>query len=196
MRKYLISLSVLITLYGCHKEDRPSGITGTTNININSELKSQAFMSGSYWIYKNDSTSKIDCTLIYQAFTDYETVNTGHGSAEGHEYFEMFYREYYLNNLISSYWDRMFYDRVFQNPINYFDPHLLGGPVIYYQDTLQAQNYFDSLRVGNTVFYKVQEVSINSTLWYSAKSVGVVKKVIPGSINKGTWNLLRWKIVK
>jgi len=194
MNKFSLFLLILIQLYGCQKDESPPG--GTTNINIKPELKSQEFKSGSYWIYKNDSTNKIDCTIVYQAFTDFESFYRGHGFTENYEYFEMFFNVYYVNNLSSSYWDRIFYDRVYQNPVNSFNQHLLGGPIIYYQDTLQVQDYFDSLQVGSNIFYQVQQESIDSTIWYSAKSFGVIKKVILYSINKGTWNLIRWKIVK
>jgi hypothetical protein len=196
MNKHFIFLLILILSIGCNKNESPYGSTGINIININPELKSQAFKSGSYWIYKNDSTSKIDCTLIYQDFTDFEAVFAGHGFTDQYECFEMFYNEYYSNNFYSSYWDRMMDDCIFRNPINYFNHQVFGGLIVYCQDTAQGQIYYDSLRVGSNIFYHVQRLPIDRTLLYSAKSVGVIRKVIIDSVEQGTWNLLRWKIVK
>ena len=191
MKKLLFILLALFTLIGCRNDQHQSG--GTSTYKIDTALLSQAFKSGSYWIYKNDSTSKLDCTYISQAFTDY-LYNGGHGWVDEAECFEMFYNVYTTNTLSSSFWQRMIGGTIYQNPNLYFNQGFVGGPIIYSWDT--TKNYFPSLQVGNNIFYKVQKTKIDSTQWYSAKSIGIVKKIMPYSINQGTWNLIRWKIVK
>ena len=91
----------------------------------------------------------------------------------------------------------MFENRIIHNP-TYCDWDGLAfcGPLIYALDSFPGKIYYDSLKVGNNEFYKVQKASIDSIFWFTARSIGVVKKVVHDSIDKGTWNLLRWKIVK
>ena len=193
MKSKLIISFFFLTLIGCLKQETQNDIY---YININPELKSQAFKTGSYWIYQNDSTSKIDCTFIYLDNTDIDNVPYVHGSSYSYECYEMFYHYHFTTNGYSSYWDRMFGDQIIKNPIQCYNGHQLCGPIVYATSSFTGMIYFDSLKIGNNIFYKVQEVSIDSTQWYTAKSIGVIKKVVHDSIDKGTWNLLRWKIVK
>ena len=192
MKKLFFILLALSTLIGC-KNDQRSG--GTSTDKIDTALLSQSFKSGSYWIYKNDSTSKLDCTFISQAFTDYE-YSGGQGWVDKEECIEMFYYVYVSNTLSSSFWQRMIGSSIYQSPISYFEKGFPKGPFIYSLDTADVQNYFNSLQVGSNIFYKIEKATIDSTQWYSAKSIGIVKKIISDSNNKGTWNLIRWKVVK
>ena len=192
MRTNIFFCASLIVLTSCHKDEQ-----NYDYISINPEIKSQAFKTGSYWIFQNDSTKKVDCTFIYYTRNGNYTEYHGLGYTSITEYYEMWY---YNQNTITGF--PSFKDRIesieAERTIttNVYEPN---WQVIYilkvpWKNYVQ---YFDSLQIGTHIFYKVEKVTTSdSTDYYTAKSIGVVKKVVRDTIDRGIWNLLRWKISK
>lgn len=187
-------LLILPVFWGCHKNDNETH----DYIYINSGIKSQEFKPGSYWIYQNDSTQKTDSTYVYYTNQGIDVEYHGLGYFTSTEYYEMWY---YNNNITSgnpSFKERIESDfelRIINN--NIYEP---VWQLIYTTDTLYPYNriipFFDSLKIGNHMFYKVEKSTTqDSTDYYTAKSIGVVKKVLRNPNDQESWSLLRWKII-
>ncbi|MGA3014470.1 MAG: hypothetical protein ABSD71_10595 [Bacteroidales bacterium] len=196
MKKNLLFVLTILILLGCHKNDEES--QSHVDSYINSGIKSQEFKPGSYWIYQNDSTQKTDSTYVYYAHQGIEVVYHGLGYFTSDEYYEMWYYNDNRTNGYPSFKDRIESEFVWRTiNSNVYEPI---WEEIYTLDTsypLSRVLFFDSLQLGNHMFYKVDKVTTpDSTDYYTAKSIGVVKKVVRDTIDKGIWNLLRWKIIK
>jgi hypothetical protein len=185
-------LLILPVFWGCHKNDNETH----DYIYINSGIKSQEFKPGSYWIYQNDSTQKTDSTYIYYVRQDFEDKYHGLGYSTSTEYYEI----WYYNNITSG--NPSFKERIESVFVWRTINSNVYGPIweeIYTLNPsypLSRVLFFDSLQLGNHMFYNVDKVTDpDSNDYYTAKSIGVVKKVIRDTTDRGTWNLLRWKII-
>ena len=193
MKKNLLFLLIILMLLGCHK-DRQYYIYSY----ISSGIKSQEFKTGSCWIYQNDSTLKTDSTFVYYVGHGFDDQYWGLNQFTSDEYYEMWY---YNDNKTSG--DPSFKDRIETEFVmrtvnsNVYEP--VWQPIYSLDPSYPSSGilYFDSLQFGNHMFYKVDKITAqDSTDYYTAKSIGVVKKVVRDSLDKGTWNLIRWKIIK
>jgi hypothetical protein len=192
MKKDLLFLLSVLVLFGCNKNQNHYEYSY-----IDSGIKTQEFNTGSYWIYENDSTTKTDSTYIYYVQHGFEDQYWGLNQYTSTEYYEMWYYNDNNTNRIPSFKERIESDcesRTVNNNVYY--------PVwqtIYCLDLSYPNSgivFYDSLRIGNHIYYQVeQETStLDSTDYYTAKSIGVVKKVVRATIDKGTWLLVRWGI--
>src|ERR1035438_6938449 len=168
MKYFLLLLFLQLILVSCHKEESQS----VNYLYIDSRLLSQEFKTGSYWIYKNDSTSKTDCTFIFNARKDYYTYFEGMGITSDIYFYDIFY--YYTNTVNGQPYDRDRIERtlIMRNPVRTIGNMQLG-PALYYADSIKN----DSLKVGSNMFYQVQKARVDNTDFYTAKSVGLVKHI-------------------
>ena len=82
------------------------------------------------------------------------------------------------------------------------------GPVLYSVDTTNdwrsylSNSFIDSLDIGNTRFYNVQECRTygkpvnDSNFYYTVEHVGLIRKVLQENIIPETWDLIKWNIIK
>jgi hypothetical protein len=186
-------LWVLVSvLAGCHKHDNQYSYSYGY---IDSRLESQEFKIGSYWIFQNDSTKQTDCTYIQNVLSGFYDGGNHISGFYKEEYYDMIY--FYSNSVNLNEYDR---DRVenryiMRNPVDYYQ-NIQRGPLIYSLNNDTSLLYIDSLRVGHLTFSQVQKATINYTEYYTAKSIGLVKKIVHDSIYNGVWNLIRWKTCK
>lgn len=150
---------------------------------------------GSYWVFLNDNTQKIDCTFVNNTSHGFSTEIRGQGLMTNNEYFHVFYATSKTVNGYPIDIDRIEGSVIMRNPVE-VDNGFYQGQIIYTCFSDPSITIIDSLRVGNFTFYNVQKSLIESTDIYTVKSIGTVKKVIKDSLKYETWNLIRWKIVK
>ncbi|MCX6287546.1 MAG: hypothetical protein NTY96_10570 [Bacteroidetes bacterium] len=190
MKQILLILIVSSLLISCHKDQ-----TSVETFYICPGIQNQQFKIGSYWIFRNDSTQATDCTYVDNVIHGFNDQYWGLNRSTSTEFYTIFYSYTKTINEHPRDVDRIEGWLIMRNPVQMVN-HGYYGPAIYtcYHDSITK--YLDSLKVGNITFYNVQRALIDSTDFYSAKSIGIVKKVIRDSINKGTWNIIRWKIIK
>jgi hypothetical protein len=191
MEKNLVFLLIILVLSGCHKNENDD-----ETILINSGIKSQEFKTGSYWIYQNDSTLKTDSTYIYYVRQGFDDQYHGLGYFTSTEYYEMWYYTDNRTNGNPSFKESIESDCVMRTiNSNVYAP--VWQEIYALDNVLTRTVFYDSLQIGNHMFYQVEEVTTpDSNNFYTARSIGVVKKVVRDTTDRGTWNLLRWKIVK
>jgi hypothetical protein len=192
MKQLFIILIISSILISCHKDEDK---TSYQTIYICSDLKSQEFKIGSYWIFNNDLTQKHDCTFVSNNSYGVNREYWGMNLITYKEYFCVFYGNSQSINGYPIDTDRIEGSNIMRNPSS-SQGQFYYGPIIYSCFPDSTITYFDSLQVGNSTFYNVQKTQIDSMTCYTAKSIGIIKKVIKNSSNSKTWNLLRWKIVK
>jgi hypothetical protein len=201
MKNNLLFILTILMFWGCHKAGQNYNYSY-----ISAGIKSQEFKPGSYWIYQNDSTLKTDSTFIYYVHQGFEEEDEPHSYTSSVEYYEMWYYNDNRTNGDPSFKEKIESDFVMRTiNSNVYEP---SWQAIYTLDPSYPSSsvvYFDSLQSGNHMFYKVDKITAHfinnndywdSTDYYTAKSIGVIKKVSHDSIDKGTWNLVRWKIIK
>lgn len=192
MKKSFLILILPFLLASCHKDDHNDSYTYIT---LTPCLLTQAFNKGSYWIYRNDSTQKTDCTYVRNVVHGSYEQYWGLGAFTYTEYFEILYCR---SNAINGYpVDRDWLEAnvIYYNPVPGYNMGVTG-PVIYSCRLDSLTQHYDSIMAGNTVFYKVQKSTVGTSTFYVAQSIGLVKKIIRDSTDQGTWNLIRWKVVR
>ena len=179
--------------YGCHKESK-----NIDSSYISSGIKSQEFKVGSYWIYQNESTLKLDSAFIYHIQSGFEDQAYPHNVYTSDEYYEMWYYYDYdsTTNGYSFFKEKIlstFVIRTVTRDIYHPQWHLLYD--LIHTDLILS---IDSImKIGDNTFYNVEKTTtVDSNDFFTAKSIGVIRKVLRDPLDKGTWNLLRWKIIK
>ena len=203
MKKILLSILFLLILSACNKhaqdQSAPDPCDKTGDIlPINDEMKGFFFQPGSSWVYKNDSLNLYDSVVLYNTLSSCEEIpdyGPPHGSHTV-KYFCLYYIEY-----PSSY---KYFDVIEANVMyrNFFPLHYYSWEEWFlYAAGIPDSNYIDSLQVGSHTFYKCLKSNSQGALnppnitAYSAKDIGIVKKIIRGNPNQ-EWDLVRWHIKK
>jgi hypothetical protein len=201
MKKLFVILMLPILLTNCHKNEATMSYSMTY---ITDSIKSLAFRSGSYWIYKADSSAQKDCTFV-------ATTQAAFYEIEVEKDHTMLFECYSMNcnsvrpsgSSASQYFietNHMLLDAVLEFPS-------AQGPVLFTFDTLtdwkrntSVNRYIDSLRVGAKTFHGVQECKFSSGSvsysYYTADSIGIVRKVIGSGATAQTWNLVKWNVAR
>jgi hypothetical protein len=185
------SLLLLLLLLSCTKEDN----NDVQMIYIDASVKSQEFAAGSYWIYRNDSTQITDCTYVYNVGHGFKDQYWGLGRNTSSEYYSILYHHSAQALTNTEDVDRIETYFVMRNPIPCYNGGM-SGPGIYKGRPDSTVVVIDSMAIGGQLFRHIQEVTIDSTVYYTAKSVGIIKKVVSNSVGRGTWEIVRYKIVQ
>jgi len=203
MRKPLVIIVLIITLFSCHKKDQQSDNNEKTNCDdyitrcdyapIFQQMNGFFFLPLSYWVYKNDSLNALDSVVISSENTGCEVAFSFMG---------LCYRnDYYLMNYYSSYSKTTYYDIIEGGTLmRNYHPSMIDswkGWILF-----TTNGNIDSIKVGNNTFYNVlmstSYNTVNNTqniTAYTAKDIGIVKTIIQTQ-PKQVWNLVRWKIYK
>jgi len=203
MKDILLSILFLLILSSCNKHGQDQGTPDPCDktgyiLPIDDGMKGFFFKLGSFWVYKNDSLNLYDSVVLYNTFSSCEEIpdyGPPHGSHTV-KYYCLYYIVYpsgykYFDAIEAQGMSRNFF------PLHYhwWDEWFL------YEVGMPDSNYIDSLQVGSHTFYKCLESNSRGALnpsnitAYSAKDIGIVKKIIRGNPNQ-EWNLVRWNIKK
>jgi len=195
--KYLfLFLTVILLVTGCKKEETEHRWTS----NIDPRMRSFIFQHGSYWIFKNDSLNKTDCTYVSDVFHGYHDIGYGQNRVISYEFYEIDFVHDITQNSYGKYRTRIEGPCMFRN-WKAFYPRTTGD-VLYIVDTTYIYwlcpgfYQIDSLTINNEIFYDVQRCQINNITFYTALNVGLVREVITDSNNHSVvWNLLRYRTI-
>jgi hypothetical protein len=195
---YLVFLIVLDLLFGCTKKNKVEHDT------IPTELKQwYLFQKGSYWIYNNDKTQKIDSSFINKIPEVSETwVNPGDGPIVDD------YSIYFENSFIEGY---------SISPFNIGINSYLGSGGLAYMTSVnegkkfffdnvvyEYVHYYDSLLILNKSFHDVRYTKFSEPTstdsltfdYYFSKYIGLIKFSYSRGGKDTTWNLLRWHVIQ
>ncbi len=222
LNKILFILIFLFILVGCIK-DEPITIPPTYYLPDN--FKNWIyFKTGTYWIYKNDTTGIEDSIVVNESYNDIESMI---GINQYNESKIMYYYED-ITMVSYSYTENIKYHESAFIYIN--DPHAIGISCTFakwditfgwpaYNNTLEfiyepvlnsklgrtsVSAIFDTLIVAGKLYFNV--IQINDTLntldggyptyYYFAKNYGLIKKEIMETSEVVEWNLIRYNIVQ
>lgn len=205
-RKLIVAILILFTFFSCKKKE-------VQTIYISDFLKEYTvFPLGSYWIFKNDTSTIIDSCYLLKSPTfsfkqygadepTYENCNIAYGGPfltkaiiEKGRYYIGFKNTMFPN---TGNFNNCLMDVPFQTGLTFNTDQ--------YWEKLKYVSHFDTLQVNNTTFYDVicTRYSIfyhyfgfsAYFYYYFAKSIGVIK--ITWYNPQGppsTWNLIRYYI--
>jgi hypothetical protein len=204
MRRIITLFFLSVMMISCHKNEDPESSCSSNDWEFNqisSDLKSFFFKKDSYWVFQNDSTKVLDSLYITNTEIGCEAVYLYQGHGYNWEYYKISYASYQTR---SRYYDMIEGDMMQRNrhPSKY--PSIAGW--FLYSSWNDTTNQFlpstiDSLNVKGNTFYQIQ---LSHDLFhpnervdtYTAKGIGIIKKIVYSGSYKGEWNLDRWKIVK
>ena len=195
----IYSFSFFLLICSCTKEQEKIKNNSNTYYDyIDPEMNDFSFQYGSYWIYKNDSLNKTDCTyLINNLYLNYYWYH-GLGYTTIVEYRQLWYHDQlFPGKGYRAYMDGIWGRAMIRNLT--FPPYYVVKEefLVYSLDTTSSIKRFDSLKVGNVTYKDVQMSVYDSNTYYYAKGVGLIKKIMMDSTHvRASWNLIRWKIVK
>jgi len=194
----LILFSILIT--SCKKKQ------AVVTDYIPSELKEYAlFQPGSFWIYKNENTGKIDSTYISKK-PEFDNYSASYDNNTITELCQVFYDGSFLfkTNLSPSIYDILFTDYGFE-AINSrsFQPNQLFQ--LNGATTLKYFPLVDSMKFDNNTFHNVfvtqwQYINLQRDTFkntsYFVKKVGLIKFNHKEPNADTTWHLINYKAVQ
>ncbi|MDP4281499.1 MAG: hypothetical protein Q8867_05045 [Bacteroidota bacterium] len=187
MRNINFVLFILIFVSSCKKEDKYEDYL----IPVAPAIKSQEFKIGSYWIFENDSTLKVDSVYVTRVQTGSYLGYQVKFERQWVEYFNIFYGGNLSEGAYD--WDHIEKSNIYRNPVQ--ENRIFQGLIIYSTDTSNKTILLDSLKVGKILFKDVQKSSNSKYIFYTAKNIGIIKKTNIDTLSKGSWNLIRWKTV-
>ena len=206
-RVVIIPLFSLILVFqtACNKNTEPVHYT------IPEDLKAFfLFQPGSYWIYQNSATNKVDCTWIVTQPEFHESKNilddgrtvssiTDHCTIT----FEGFFFRYcQIDPFVVGYGNSWYTDFMAYNA------GIPTGDARHYYNNYYFENihFYDSLQVGGHTFSEVAETKDShfeyqgtqskSICFFPAKNVGLVQIKNSNSGVDTTWILVRYHIVQ
>jgi hypothetical protein len=200
MNKIIVILVGMTLLSSCHKKDEipvfDCSNSGWEYQPIDTSMYAFFFKAGSYWVYTNDTTKEKDSVYLTSVQTGCEPClipPADYNQGRNYQYYIMNYLSKLTNE--AGRHESWLYDCLEGNSLmrdhhpGYYDWYL--GWTLYGG----GLNTIDSLRVGSNTFYKLyysSDRNTSPTYAYTAKGIGIVKKIINGK----EFDLVRWKIVK
>ncbi|HZX63343.1 MAG TPA: hypothetical protein VFE66_09030 [Bacteroidales bacterium] len=196
MKKLLLLPFLFLIFISCDKKDNTTVDNNIHENNypklyIDDSIRNLCFNTHSYWIYQDSASHYMDCTYIVQTRFGFYDVYFGLGNYFSMEYYSMDFWGHPENNN-SKFILRIEDTRTILNPKFYGTGAI--GPVLFWVN--YSTTIIDSLKVSNTVFYKVQVSPVGDTDYYTVANYGVIRKRIHAASGVQIRNLIRWKIVK
>lgn len=204
MNKTSIILSIIsgftfLLLIGCNKENKNYDY-------IPEQIKQYSvFQLGSYWVYKNEATGKLDSSyLAVSPYISYSHIYSD-PQLRIEEKYDISFGGEFLNTASI---------RPSQYSIGF--KHNYGSVCIYdninpsysltsdYYSSFKNLNLFDSMVVNNEIYHQVLNTQYKSwthngdtSIWtyYFAKSVGLIKVTMGKNHQDTTWSLLRYHVI-
>lgn len=193
-----------ILLVSCKKETPPK----IHYYNLQEGLNPYMFKTGSYWVYKNDSTAVIDSVVVTdtdQGFFSVPPITPGTPSNEEIEYYKITLFSF-LNS--ESFTDFLYFDVVSRNGN---ESPQSGQPVLLTERSIGSEvlgayvfDLIDTLNMNGNSFYDVIQMKIVSgeqdelifehdTYLYYQDSIGLIKKEVDlGQGQFESWSLVQW----
>ena len=192
-QRIFISMIILVCLVSCHKKEQQQEIPCANSISIDTAMAGFFFQPGSYWIYRNDSLNAYDSVVLKYLQRGCECFAYPPHSVGSCDYYIMNYSSYPSG---AQYYDCIEEQTMMRNnhPGLYWS---YGGWHLFISGQSDTC-YIDSMQIAGHLFYLLYKswvLSLTDTTAYTAKNIGVVKKIIPGP-SKQEWDLIRWKIYK
>jgi hypothetical protein len=204
MKEPIKIILILLTMISCSKNNCPECNCSSNDwefVHINSNMQGFFFKKDSYWIFQNDSTKSIDSLIVTKTETGCEAIYLYQGYGYNWEYYKIFYSLFPNHN---SYYDMIESVLMQRNrhPSTY--PTIQGWNL--YSIEIDTNNHYlpiviDSMIINDKTFTQVQlshDIFHSSERidTYIANGIGIIKRVVYTGIDKGNWNLIRWRIVK
>jgi len=199
MKKLLLLPFLFLIFISCTKKENTTVDNNIHENNypklyIDDSIRNLCFKTNSYWIYQDSASHYMDCTYIVQTRFGFYDVYFGLGNYFSMEYYSMNFWGH-PENINSNFILRIEDTRTILNPKFYGTGAI--GPVLFMADLgYPNSTHLDSLKVGDTVFYKVQICPVGDTDYYTNANYGVIRKRIHAPSGVQIRNLIRWKIVK
>lgn len=202
-------LLIGFTTITCNKENSTNETKYTY---LSQSIEPYKFETGTYWIFKNDSTNTIDSLVVINTENDFFwSPPPVHGqSGTKSEYFKMniessLTSDLYNDYLTSNYIKRNGGGEYGQNgqPIFIADSDIgtefNGMEIIGKYQTLIINNhtFSDVVKSKITESQQYESIFINDTYLYYSNDIGLIKKVSDlGNGKFESWSIVRWNVKK
>lgn len=219
MKKLLtISIIIIVSIYSCKKEDvaqPPPKQYSDIHFNLDTSIIHYKFKAGSYWVYKNDSTSVLDSIIVDSSMSYYNPISPygpNHQGTVYSEFYSMFMKDYgtlqnYEDILNENYIIR--YDTVSGVTVRSEKISCSNCDTGSVFGEMKILNKFTSMTINSNIFGNVVESKItaafqqppilftNDIYFFYAPNFGLIKKEIDlGGGNIQSWSLLRWHVIR
>ena len=200
LRIIIAFMSLLLLFSACNKEDETT--LNAIHRKISPDLQKYLFDSGSYWIYKDSSTTSIDSTVVTSISKDIFLLMPtapGQGVSGDEEYFTINYTSFpsntnYSEEIVGSIISRGHA----QGGVTYISSNNVGETIY----NAQIEDVIDSLIVEGHPYHHVVKMRIQSDNFISANynfyyvdSIGIIRKETRiGESIAESWNLVRYEV--
>lgn len=216
------SLYLVLAFFSCKKNDDATYVDKGNEepfiYNLDPNTKPYQILSGSYWIFENDSTGFTDSIVVisieHDFFWSQPPLHSSNGAKD----------EFYKINLKNFTTSETYYDFIVRSCIKRYKEDgggeyevfgEYGQPVLLINSTagsifgtMQIISKIPTLTINSNTFNNVTEVKITASLnsapifpydtyLYYSDSIGIIKKVVDfGNSNLGSWSIKRWNVIK
>jgi len=209
MKKSILFL-VFVILLGCSEKNDSDNFSTKTVTYLSDSIRSLCFKSGSYWIYKSDSFAATDCTYVEHIDSGISTIYYYEGGP--FEYYNIKFGVISPNGTDSIITTTGATHFLFMN-FSFAIEDILPA-VLYSVDTLSDWRHclsknsnINALTIGQNTFYNVQRSEFlpqmfryiynnDSSVFFTDRNIGIIKKIIYVNSHVQEWNLVKWKILK
>lgn len=198
----LMLLLVIASLLSACRKDIPADKITVGRVFVAERIKSMVFKSGSYWIYKNQSSGITDTfRVINYGLSTTDNPPCGHLSAGCSTVRSDFYGVTFTSTLrgevVLFYQDKRIFSNI-ERILTYFE-----GTVEYYEQrstiNVAYLQYYDSLQVQDSIYYSVDKIKVgtsvvggDSAVMYWAANRGIIKFE---KQNGEIWELINGKYI-
>ena len=201
-------LTISLAISSCQEDDQ----TPITIRYLNESIKPYKFMTGSYWIFINDTSGIEDSILVTSTVNDFYVSAAGINAKSSikEEFFQINLKNFSTSNIYNDYLTISYIKRngggfYGQNgqPIYIAESdtgtEFNGMTIIakYSTFTINSNTFNNVVATKITASQQYQPMFSNDTYLYFCDSIGLIKKVtILGSGNVESWSVLRWSVIK
>jgi len=205
-------LFIGLTIFSCRKDEAVDNEEQTTYSYLSESMKPYKFRTGSYWVFKNDTTGILDSIVVTSTENNFVwSVPPVHGQPGSKD-------EFYKINLKSFTTSLTYNDYLTHYYIKRNGGGAYGqdGQPIFMADSdigavfngMKIIAKFPTMTINSNIFKNVVETKItasqqyqpnfsNDTYLYFCDSIGLIKKVTDfGGGNVESWSIERWAVMK
>lgn len=188
MKKLIFVFILGLFMIGCLTNCRKTGSEHLTIPQLEKDLA--VFNKNSYWVYLNESTTKLDCTYVNND-PQFYTYTAQDGSSVTDNIVVPFDGNYFFNEYLSG----SFLGVLLDAPIVHFN-----GIAAYAPNIVER---FDSLYVNNDKFFNVYRTCYSSLTahydsvildTYMVPHIGIIKLTKKTLGTDTTLSIVRWKV--
>ena len=201
-----------LTFSSCRKDKSIDNSDPTKCFYLNASIKPYQYKTGSYWIYKNDTTGILDSVVVTSTENDFYWLQPPvHGqTGSKYEYYKINFKSFATSLTYNDYLTMYYIKRngggdYGQNGQPIFMANSDTGSVF---NGMKIIAKFSTMTISSNTFSNVVETKItasqqyqpmftNDTYLYFTDSIGLIKKVTDlGGGNFESWSIKRWAVMK